>query len=143
MATDGAGTASATVQAPITVGQTTAIKFGNITNVATATCVMTPGNDTPLGTSCAGGTTTAGVFAISSEAATLDITLSITTPVKGDVTFAPIWSNGDADFAAGATGTMAAPGGSFDINLGGTLTNGASPVSGAQSWDYTVAVTYQ
>gem|GEM_PF-2796456 len=143
MATEGAGTASATVQAPITVSQTTAIQFGNITNTAGATCTLLPGNDTPTGDGCAGGTTAAGVFDISSEAATLDITITIANPVQGDVTFAPIWNNGLSDIAAGTTGSMANLGGNFDLNIGGTLTNGSSPVSGNQSWDYTVAVTYQ
>lgn len=143
IAAEGAGTASATVQTPITVSQTTAMLFGNITSTAGATCTLAPGIDTPTGDGCAGGTTAAGVFDISSEAATLDITVSTANPVQGDVTFAPIWNNGLSDIDAGTTGAVGSSGGSFILNIGGTLTNGTNPLPGSLSWDYTVAVTYQ
>lgn len=143
MATEGAGTASATVQAAITVSQTTAMQFGDITSAAGATCQMEPGTDTPTGDGCAGGTTSAGVFEINSEAATLDIMVSIANPIQGDVTFAPAWSNGALDFAANETGTLVTSGGSTNLDIGGTLTNGSNPAPGDRSWDYTVTVTYQ
>ena len=146
MAADATGTASVTVNAAINVTAGTPMDFGAISNVSGGECSMAPADGSLTGgatDSCAAASGTPGTFTITSTNGNLDVTVSITTAVSNDVTFAPVWNDGSSDIAAGTTASFNNASGSGTLNVGGKLTNGASVGSGATtSWNYNVNVVY-
>ena len=142
IAADATGNASVSVNEAIGISQTTAVDFGIVSALNAGTCTMDPSDGSLTGTSCAQATGTPGAFTLTSTAGNLDVTITIATPVNNDITFAPIWNNG-SDVAAGATGTFNNGTGTGTLNVGGTLTNGASVTTIPSSWTYNVNVVYQ
>ena len=143
-AADGTGTASATIVAPITITPVLDLAFGKISansggtvivNATTAARSLASGNSVLVNQ---GNTTTAATFSITGEGSS---TFSITLPS------APInitHTNAVNTMSVGSfTSTSSAlVAGATVINVGATLTVGASQLPGAYSGSFVVTVEY-
>ncbi|WP_144213354.1 hypothetical protein [Shewanella donghaensis] len=132
-AEDATGTANFELVYPISVSETTAMQFGDVSIAADGNCTVDYA-DTVSGTACvAGGATAAsGLFTIA--AADGPVTLSVSLPdssVAGVIFTPTVQTNGTI-----ASNTLAVPvSGSLDITA-------ATAATGTQSINYTLSVTY-
>lgn len=149
-AVDGTGTATATVVAPISIANDSALDFGKFTKSA-GTITMTPaggrtatGGVTTLSTvtpGAAGQLTVNGdanaTYSISAVGGTLTDAVSTETMTLANITVAASTATGTLI----TTGTIGA-GGSQVLKTGGDLTVGATQASGTYTGGYTVTVEY-
>jgi len=143
MAVEESFKASATVRAPIEIAETTALDFDEISSTAEKSCKIEPLSGTKVGDTCLGTDHSRGAYNITSAAVDVDITVSIANPEKDGVTFAPLWYHGGSERTADETVTVTS-GGSYTLNLGGTVTNGSTaPTGGSREWDFTISVAYK
>jgi hypothetical protein len=139
------GTASAVIIAPISIVQTTAMSFGDISpSVANATTVQLDTANTrtsPDGAGLAGGTVASGLFTVTGFGT---LAFNITLPGNGVVTLTgPGTAMAVDNFvdSGGGTGTLA--GGSATFTVGADLSVGANQTAGTYNGTYAVTVEYQ
>ena len=140
-AADATGNASATIQSPISVSETTAMDFATIVADATGdTITLTPvGGISAANTSTFSGSPAAGAFSATGDASTA-VTISFSS---GDVLSGPGTDMALGTFAHDAGGSPAFNGsGNLTFNVGAALTVNASQTAGAYSGTYTVTVDY-
>ncbi|UCB55241.1 MAG: DUF4402 domain-containing protein [Thiotrichales bacterium] len=134
-------TANATVIAPMTIGETQALDFGDIAEDGTGGTVAldaSTGARTPGGgaSASAGGGDQRGIYAITGVAGkTYSISIpGINLTGPGGATMSVVFTNDAALTIPGA--------GSDNIGVGGTITLGAGQTAGNYSGNYTVTVDY-
>jgi Flp pilus assembly protein TadG len=132
------GTASVTLQTPVSIDSVTDVAFGTITNNGgTATCTMDAAGALSSAESICTGTGTLGAVNVSGTAsANVDVTLTTGAAVDG-VTFTPQLADGSQ------SGTSAIDGaGALSIPVQGTINYSGAQTDGAKNLTYTVAVNY-
>ncbi len=146
IAADATGTASATVLAPLTITENTAMSFGNVSgdSAAATTVVLTTAGATSSadGAYVEAGTGQEGIFDVTGAA---NAAYSITLPADGAVNLAGPGANmpvNGFNHDRGASPALSAAG-ADTISVGATLTIGAGQLAGAYSANYTVTVDYQ
>ena len=142
-AADATGNASATVLAPLTITETTAMNFGDVsgdTNNATTVVLTTAGATSSADGAFTGGSPQAGVFNVTGATGqSYDITLpaaAVTLTSGGNTVTVDTFTDDTA-----GTGTLT--GGTDTFNVGATLNLSAAQPAGAYTGTYTVTVDYQ
>lgn len=142
-AADAAASASATIVAPITISQTTALAYGNLAPTGTAGTAIIDTADSLSSSNVdtlSGITPASGAFSVtgsgtSNYTVTLPTTVTLSDGGSNSMTLSSFNHN------AGATPSLS--GGTGTFKVGATLGVGASQVAGAYSGSYTVTVNYQ
>jgi len=143
LAVDATGDSSATVVAPITLAQATAMNFGSIAPTTSAGTVVLSTAGARANSNVdllTGGTIAAATFNVTggnSAAYSITLPASAVTLTAGANTMTVDTFNHDA----GGTPAVGA-GGTDSFNIGSTLNVGASQAAGSYSGTYQVTVSY-
>jgi len=136
-------TATAVIQAPLTITNTAALSFGTLAASTAGTAIVTPagGISATAGVTLTGGTVTAATFTVTGivdAVYTIGLPASVTLTGPGN----PMVVDNIVSSPA-TTGTLA--GGTSALTVGGTLNVGLAQAAGTyqNTTDLTVTVNYQ
>lgn len=134
VAADATGTANFNLVYPLTVTETTAMEFGDVSIAADANCAVDFAGATTGSACVAGGATSAaGAFTVSGANGPINVSVSGTDNSVGGVAFTPSVAN--------ASETIA--GNTVSINVAGNLAiTAANATAGTHALSYTLSVTY-
>jgi hypothetical protein len=137
------GTANARVVTPIAISQTTPLEFGSFSSSASLGTITQAGVVTGGVTAISGGATrTAGVFAVTGEAAAGTTPYTFTLPANVTLNSGGNSMVATLSFASGTSSRTLNSSGSDTVNVNGSLAVAANQAAGAYTGTYSVTVNY-